>query len=114
MHKYYFTYAPDPKYPYPKYPYQDGYTVVEAPNVETARRCFRKFHPSKLGDIMLNCDHFYAEDSFEVIHPDGLIHGCGCRETITVTSEAIPVYNGEELTTIIESLTYSRNIIDSK
>lgn len=86
MSKFYFTYGTDPAYPF-----RGGWTEIEAPDMLTACKLFRAYHPDRPGSAgLLNYADIYSEDRF--IQTDMLLNGnfgAWCQEEITVTWELI-------------------------
>lgn len=57
MEKFYFTYGIE------GHPFCGGWTVVTAPDMDSAVDIFKIFHPSKHGDLV-NCAGIYTEKYF--------------------------------------------------
>ena len=60
METIYFTYGTDAGYPF-----RGGWTIINAPDVETAIKIFSAFHPNRRGSKCLNCADYYTESEFE-------------------------------------------------
>lgn len=78
LEKFYFTYGNSPDYPF-----QDGWTLIFAPNMKAAQQIFKAYHPNKEGwEGSLNCADFYTEAQFrEQDFRDGN-YGAFCHEVI--------------------------------
>lgn len=76
---------------------------------------FRNFHPSKNSNF-LNCAASFDEEKWQVTGraQANSIYGHGCRERITITVDKEPYYAMDEVTLIVEHVSYSRTIIDNK
>ena len=111
MATFYCTYGTDPKYPY-----YGGWTEIDADDMNRAVIAFRKFHPNREGSELTNCAFMYSEETWAStkMAKNHENFGHACREHIMVTEEHVPVYNGEVLTAVIESVNYSRLIIDDE
>lgn len=83
MQKFYFTYGTDRGYPF-----RGGWTLIEAPDLNTAIQIFRAFHPDRQGSGCLNCADYYRGDRFEQSESfkNGNF-GEYCHEIIRVTRE---------------------------
>ena len=80
MLKFSFTYGTSGQ------PFYGGWTVIEAPDYNTACAFFRAVHPDKTPGI-LNCSSVYSEEQFAktlMAGPEGNF-GHWCHERITVT-----------------------------
>lgn len=79
MPKFYFTYGLE------GHPFVGGWTVVEAPDMETAVKAFQVFYPDKI-DTFLNCSDVYTEDKFKNTSMSGERGNFGkrCMEIIRI------------------------------
>lgn len=57
MDTFYFTYGLEGQ------PFIGGWTEIDAPDMETAVKAFRVFHPDKIEGI-LNCSSVYTKEQF--------------------------------------------------
>lgn len=60
MEKFYFTYGTDRGYPF-----RGGWTIIHAPNIESAINIFQAIHPNRYGSNCLNCADYYTAERFE-------------------------------------------------
>lgn len=64
MQMFYFTYGLEGQ------PFIGGWTEIDAPDMETAVKAFRVFHPDKIEGI-LNCSSVYTEEQFKATSMSG-------------------------------------------
>ena len=57
MKNFYFTYGTE------GHPFYGGWSIIAAPDINTAIAVFQLFHPNKHGDC-LNCSSYYTEEQF--------------------------------------------------
>ena len=76
MHKYFYTFGSDPKFPY-----QCGWVEVHANSWEEAHQKFRARFPDRHKGT-LNCAFFYGEDRWAEMNPEKTWHGWKCWEVI--------------------------------
>lgn len=60
MENFYFTYGTDEKMPF-----RGGWTMIQAPNIKTAARVFKAYHPNSDDSEILNCADYYTEEAFK-------------------------------------------------
>ncbi|MGN0444204.1 MAG: hypothetical protein ACI4F5_06290 [Acutalibacteraceae bacterium] len=58
MQNFYFTYGLEGQ------PFKGGWSIVSAPDLNTAIAAFQLFHPNKNGNC-LNCADYYTEEQFK-------------------------------------------------
>ena len=89
--KFYFTYGSTGM------PYDSGWTIIEAPDKQTACGIFRAFHPDKIKGV-LNCAFVYSEDEFHdttMSGPNGSNFGRQTCEVITTHITRYDVFGKE-------------------
>lgn len=86
MSSFYFTYGPDPFFPY-----QDGWTEVQAPDQYLAIMAFEDFHPKRPGSRFVNCAMIYTEREWNntQMAANGINFGIGCHELISMKIEGL-------------------------
>ena len=60
MHRYYFTFGSDPRFPYGR----GDYVIVYAPTAHVAGKKFQNIHPNRPDSPFLNCSDIYSEESW--------------------------------------------------
>lgn len=60
LKKYYFTYGTDPEYPF-----RGGWTLIYAPDINSAAQIFKANHPNERDSSILNCADYYTAKEFE-------------------------------------------------
>lgn len=79
MNNYYFTYGVE------GHPFRGGWTIVTAPDMDSAVEIFKIFHPCKHGNIV-NCAGIYTEKYFIKTEMSRIGNrGAGTVEEISLT-----------------------------
>lgn len=60
LKKFYFTYGTDPEYPF-----RGGWTLIYAPDINSAAQLFKMYHPNRDDSNCLNCADYYSAANFE-------------------------------------------------
>lgn len=83
--KFYFTYGTDSAYPF-----RGGWTLIIAPDAETAVQIFKAFHPNRDGSSCINCADCYRGERFDRLEMAKTGNfGAYCHEIIEVSHKII-------------------------
>lgn len=72
MQKFYYSFGSDPQFPF-----QNGWIIIEAPDIRTAHEIFIKHFPCRRDNI-LNCSFYYTEKQWAAMDVEHTWHGYQC------------------------------------